>query len=403
MSLDLADTALQIDRMAAELVARQEDRRHRVERALAAARAFDVDGYEAKRQASKDVLAWSLPVAVDAPGARYDPPVTPSDFCVVSVDGSHIDVDRHLPAQCFLINVGVCVLTYGSASDARLSSRPALYARDDELVIRDDASYREQAVEGAVLGAKRTVEEIRALAEAVRDLPADLPTLAIMDGSLIMLGLLGYGNRQFVLRELIDEGFAQALEELRDLASERPLTVASYISLPAASEVVNALRLSPCPYEVANCDAHCGQLRAGSRPCDEVAWGVRDRDVFARILEPGQRSGILASTSSLVAEHYQGHDVYFFYVNAGEEIGRVEVPSWVARDEAALGLAHALVVDQCRRGPGYPIGLMEAHEQAVVTTADRQFFVQQVEEALSDRRMPVYTSEKNRSKRIRWL
>jgi GNAT superfamily N-acetyltransferase len=404
MSLDLTDTALQIDGMARELRARHGDRALRIQNAREAADSFDVAEYEAKRQDSKGVLTWNAPVALDSPGKHYAPPSPPVDFCVVAVDGSHIDVDRHIPARCFLINIGVSILTYGSNPDARLFNQPRLYASDDELVIRDGSAYhREQAIQGALLGAKRTVQEIAALAEVVRDLPPDLPTVALMDGSLIMLDLVRTGFPDFVIRQLIDEGFLKALEDLRLLAVDRPLAVASYISLPRSTEVMNALRVKVCPYEVADCSAKCGLTAPGQRPCDEAAEGLMDRDLFGETLESGHRSGLFGSPSHLVASYYREHGLEFFYVNTGEEIGRMEVPSWVAEDEAKLGLAHSLIVDQCRRGPGYPVALMEAHEQAVVTTADRRNFAQLVEEALYDQRMPVYTSEKSRSKRLRWL
>ena len=41
------------------------------------------------------------------------PPEAPRDWVAVSLDGSHIDVDRHLPLRCHLINLGGCVITYG--------------------------------------------------------------------------------------------------------------------------------------------------------------------------------------------------------------------------------------------------------------------------------------------------
>ncbi len=41
------------------------------------------------------------------------PPEVPRDWTAVSVDGSHIDVDCHLPLRCFLINLGGCAITYG--------------------------------------------------------------------------------------------------------------------------------------------------------------------------------------------------------------------------------------------------------------------------------------------------
>lgn len=404
MSLDLTQTAIQIDRMAQELRSRDAGRRSRIERAVETLLRFDAEEYAEKLLSSRQTLAWSLPGVPEDPAARHAAPAAPDDFCVVATDGSHIDVDRHLPARCFLINIGVSVLTYGSSSDARLFNEPRLYASEDDLVIRDRLSpQREQVIEGAVLGARRTVEEIAALVSAAREVPEDIPALALMDGSLIMYNLLGFGNRQFVLRELIEEGFVAALDELRRLAGRRRLAVASYISLPRGADVVNALRLRTCPFDVAECERHCGQLRPGRRPCDEGAWGIYDRELFSETLAPGERSAVFVSSSSLVADYYQGHDVHFFYLHAGEEIGRVEIPSWVAEDEALLGLTHALILDQCRRGPGYPIALMEAHEQAVVTGPDRRFFVEQVENTLSGQGLPVYSSEKSRSKRLRWL
>ena len=404
MSLDLGKTALEIDQMALSLKARHSDRRLRLERALEAVGSFNVEDNERKRLESKPTVAWRIPAVRDHPGARHALPAPPDDVCVVSADGSHIDVDRHIAARCFLINIGVAVLNYGSQPDARLSNHPRLYAHPDELVIRDpSAARREQTIEGAVLGAKRTVEEIRALAQVVRDLPPHVPTVALMDGSLIMLGLVGHGFREFVLRELMEEGFVRVFDELAQMASHRPLVLASYVSLPRSAEVVNALRLEVCPYDLADCGRHCGALAAGQRPCDATAQELLDREIFWEILEPGERSGVFDSPSSLVEDHYQGYGVHFFYVHAGEEIGRVEVPTWVAEDQALLDLAHSVVVDQCRRGPGYPIALMEAHEQAVVTGADRRNFVELVENALYDQRVPVYLSEKSRSKRIRWL
>ena len=112
---------------------------------------------------------------------------------------------------------------------------------------------------------------------------------------------------------------------------------------------------------------------------------------------------MLFSTSYPATARYYDADILFFYVDVGHEIARVEVPGWVAEDEARLALVHALVVDQCDRGRGYPVALMEAHEQAVVGGADRRFFVQAVESALSSQRLPVYSSEKARSKRIRMM
>lgn len=405
MSLDLGKTALQIERMTDDLRARQDDRQRRLIKAIQETESFDTATYREKRERSRNTFNFlPAPGVNNLPAATYDPHPTrpPSDFCVAAVDGSHIDVDRHLPVKCCLINIGSCVLTYGSTPNAALVNRPRLYASDDELKIRSRREpYQEQAIQGAVLGVLRAVEELKGLVEAVRDLPADLPTLALMDGTLIMF--LGRGTPDFVIEELVQRGFVRALDQLKELASERKLALASYISLPASAEFMSTLRVSACPYPVPDCRQRCGGLAPGNRPCDEVAEGILDREVFNGLLDEGERSAVFTSSNPLVQNWYGGHGVSFYYLNVGEEMGRVEVPSWVAEDETLLSLTHSLILDQCRRGPGYPIALMESHEQAVITTSDRRYFAELVEDSLQDQRMPVYTSEKNRSKRLRWL
>jgi len=49
------------------------------------------------------------------------------------------------------------------------------------------------------------------------------------------------------------------------------------------------------------------------------------------------------------------------------------------------------------------VALSEAHEQAVVTAADREQFWQLVESSLVEENMPSLTSAKSQSKRMRWV
>ena len=104
-----------------------------------------------------------------------------------------------------------------------------------------------------------------------------------------------------------------------------------------------------------------------------------------------------------MVREYGEHAVCFFYLNVGREMARVEVPQWVADDAELVDLVHAVALDQCRRGNGYPPVIQEAHEQAVISAADRQEFRRLVEEALEDERLPTYTSQKQESKRGRWV
>ena len=287
---------------------------------------------------------------------------------------------------------------------AELGSQPRLYTQDEDMYLRDPGSGRTQALEGGLLGVLRSVEELRTLAALAEQSPANTPTLALIDGSLILWALAGQTYQEFVRKALIDDMFLPAMDRLRELARDRPLALAAYVSLPRSADVVNALRLDDrlCPYEAANCDMHCGSLSSGLRPCDAVA-GVMDRDVFGALLDDGERSDVNLTTSSIVERSYGDHAVHFFYLNAGEEIARVEIPEWVADSPELLSLVHAGIVDQCRKGHGYPVAISEAHEQAVVTAGDREEFRVMVETALGTQRLPVYTSLKDRSKRLKWL
>ena len=401
MALDFHQVADQIDAMASRLRGQQQEWAGKVEQAASALASADASRLEEKRRTSR--VTWLVPELVESLNQSVPCPTLPQDYSVVAVDGSHIDVDRHSPARCYLLNMGRVLLRYGATPSARLSSDPHLYAEDDDLVIRDASStLRDLPVEGPLLGLKRSVEEVRALADLASQAPDDVPTLGLLDGSLVLWGLGGQGIQEFVRQALLAEGLLPALDRLRDLAQRRTLAVASYISLPRSTELINALRLHECPYEAANCDQYCSTVRAGERPCDTVG-GLQDRDLLQVALAPGERSAVFASTSSVVEAWYREHRVHFFYVNAGEEIGRVEVPAWVAQDEALLALTHAAVIEQCRKGLGYPVALAEAHELAVVTSADHQQFELLVEAALDTRRLPVYTSEKQRSKRVKAL
>ncbi|MEJ2048220.1 MAG: DNA double-strand break repair nuclease NurA, partial [Dehalococcoidia bacterium] len=207
------------------------------------------------------------------------------------------------------------------------------------------------------------VDECHRLVTLAKERPAGSLSLALVDGTLILWGLEAYPD--FVTEALLKRGFLSYLTEIEKLNEPtRKVALASYISLPRSTEVVNALRVALCPHDPPDCDRYCSVNE--TRDCDAVA-GTRDRELFINLLRPGERSALFSSGSSIVQKHYGGHQVYFFYLRLDDEISRIELPRWVALDENLLSLTHSLVLDQCQRGQGYPVALSEAHEQAVVT------------------------------------
>jgi hypothetical protein len=398
VSLDLTKIAAQVGAMIAGLKDGRAERERRLRFALETAGnpALDLDALKKKIKYGK--TTWLVAELTEEISRRYPLPPTPADFTVLATDGSHIDVDRHRTARCFLINIGAVSLTYGAKPDAALSSSPRLYSDDKDLVITHPGGGREQMIEGALLGAKRSIEECKKLADLAAALPQKSAALALLDGTLILWGLEAYP--EFVGDALLAGGLLPCLDAMKKLNPGRQLALASYISFPRSTDVVNALRVAICPDDIPDCDAQCPPGK--QRQCDGVA-GVRDRDLFMDLLDDGERSALFISPSKVVKEYYGEHRIYFFYLKAGDEIARVEIPQWVAENETLLNLTHALVYDQCRRGGGYPVALSESHEQAVVTGADREYFWELVESTMIEGRLPDPVSAKSYSKRTRWV
>ena len=397
MALDLTKVASQVGGMIASLKAGVDERQRHLKSALeiAGSEAIDLDKLKQKITLSK--TTWLVAELVDGLALHYAAPPLSSEFTVMATDGSHIDVDRHRSLRCFLINIGTTVLRYGAHPEALLDSSPHLYADEELVIVPPGVKGREQPIEGTLLGIKRAVEECRQLAGWATEMPEGSKSLALLDGSLILWGLEAYPD--FVAEALLDNGFLKYLDEMRRLNKERRFALAGYISLPRSTDVVNVLRVAICPHKAIDSDRDCLECR--KRECDAVS-GVRDRELFNSLLGEGERSALFISPSR-VLKRYGKHQIYLFYIKLDDEVVRVEIPQWVAVDDDLLNLTHSLILDQCRRGDGYPVVLSEAHEQAVVTGADREYFWQLVEASLVDERLPTFTSAKSFSKRTRWV
>jgi hypothetical protein len=398
LSLDLTKVAAQVIGMISRLKDDREEGQQRLQFALDTLRNRTIDLDDLKRKIAASRTTWLVADLVEGLDRRYQAPPTPAEFTVMATDGSHIDVDRHRSTRCYLINIGSAVINYGPNLDAALTSSPRLYSEDDDLVITPLGGGREQPVEGTLLGIKRAVEECRHLADLSAGLPKDSFSLALLDGSLILWGLEAYP--EFVTDSLLTNGLLRCLDDMKKRNADRRLALASYISFPRSTDVVNVLRVAICPHQPPDCDRCCPPGRV--RDCEAVA-GVRDRELFINLLENGERSALFISPSRIVKEHYGEHRVYFLYLRVDDEIARIEIPQWVAENEDLLDLTHSLVLDQCRRGHGYPVVLSEAHEQAVVTGADRENFWELVESSLVAEHMPSPGSAKSFSKRTRWV
>jgi NurA domain. len=401
LSLNLDKTALQIQSMVSDLKGRDLEHQEHLEAGLNGMKRTPAEYQRLLDKAARSKTTFLLAHPEETPDATHPPPALPQSYRILATDGSQIDVDRHQLSRCYLINIGRVLLEYGQSPSAALESLPALYARPEDMVI--SCGSKEVAVEGTLLGIKRSVEETRHLAEMADAASPNLPTLALADGTLILWSLLSKEFPEYVVEDLLVNGYLKYLGKIQNLnTKDSQVALASYISYPGSTDVVNTLRLLYCPYEPADCTSRCDQLPNGKRPCD-ILSGVTDSMLFERILKPGERSALFASSSSILEKYYGEHRVYFYYLKTSEEIARVELPGWTARSEELLSLSHSLILEQCRLGHGYPVSLSEAHEQAVVSGQDRRIFNQLVEEMLTSSKINPSSSAKSLSKKTRWV
>ncbi|MBI2911441.1 MAG: DNA double-strand break repair nuclease NurA [Chloroflexi bacterium] len=401
MTLDLLRALPQIQAGLGHLQATETGRRERLAKAagLLALRGDELRVLRTRLREGR--YTWLPADPVEPMDSRQRSAAAPADYSAIGVDGSQIEVDRHAPLPCYLINLGSAAIRYGLAPSARLESRPSLFAGEEALTITNPANpLQTTRLDSVLLAVRRSVAEIVHLAELAEargeGKGSDPPTLLLLDGSLILWPLGARGYDDYVRHLFLGEGFLAALNRLRAVVESGRALVAGYISRSDSTNVDHALRLAACPYEPINCDHYCRQQRASERPCDSVG-DLLDRDLLAGLLEPGERSALFRSQSRVVQEWYGEHGISFFYLHVGDEIARVEVPAWLAQDARRMDLLHGLILDQCRRGGGYPVALSEAHEMAVVHEADRQQFWALVDSLLAPEQS--LTSAKAASKR----
>jgi hypothetical protein len=330
---------------------------------------------------------------------RYVLPELPSDHVVVATDGSTILPVRHSPARFYLINVGEVYLRYGRDPLALLGSNPDLRFSEEDLFLR--AGPRRVPVSETVLGMRRAVAELRAAVELLEGEP--LPAVALVDGTLIL----------WSLESLDDDLIAAILPEFLDALSaleQRRIPVAGYISSPGATDLHGALRVAACDYPLHGKDIDCMDCwrriaHQGHTAACDILPRVTDRYIVAEIagLQPGERTAVFRSESRILNQYYPRHRVEFFYLNAGREIARIEVPRWVARDPELLDRIHAVAFDQAQLGRTYPVALQEAHEQAVLSMADRRLVEETVERLLARSGVVVSRTGKDGSKRGRFV
>jgi len=369
VTLELNRLTRAVQEMGQTLAHQQKDFNQWVERARAWLAEF-ADRGPTLREAAPEVGAA---IPTDEPLDAVIPlPPLPERFTVIGADGTQIGPDRHGAALYYLINVGSLVYRHGSGQTPEARSLPDLRYREEDLY------EGKLLVQGNLLDVRRDRAEIEHLADRVEaespgQTPLPNPTLALVDGTLLLWVL---ENLSAEVKERNVRGYLRQLDRIR----RKGAAVAAFTSRPRYTEVGRLLHL-----------ARFGEDRTRAEAEPNPLERVPDQAIFS-FLPPGARSALFTSPRAINRTYYQagGQEIRFFYINVareGEEpvIARVEVPAWVAGDPGEtplLALAHGGVVAQSRIAGGFPYVLARADELAYISGPERERLEEMVETAL---------------------
>lgn len=303
-------------------------------------------------------------------------PVAPvaQNYTVISTDGSQIYPDRHQGVSCFLINIGSVILSYSK------EYRP-VFMRSVPYVFTGYEYTQEVEASPEFVNCKRHELELKdglALAKQIRDsVSQEELCLLLVDGSLIFWHLEGKG-----LKDRFLDIYLLLLLQFQQIA--QPMV--GYISAPKSKELVNLVRLWLCDFDIEQSHKY------------EPVNALVDATIVQFFLPEQCRTIVFENKSKISTAYPAAIHPYFFYVNVGTEIGRVELPAWIAHNTELVDRIASVILDQSLKGRGYPVIIAEAHEQAVVKGPDRELFYHLLRKIGMEHCQRIRTSIKSQSK-----
>ncbi|MBP6472294.1 MAG: DNA double-strand break repair nuclease NurA [Chloroflexi bacterium] len=363
MTLEFERLTADLEQMALTTARRYELRQERLAEALAALETYRTNWTAvsnaltlARKRGDDKLYRSARPFDENEPlDTAVDAPAPPAQATIIATDGSQIMPDRHAAYLYYLINVGGIVYHHGENRPPETFTVPQLvYPPDDNDLDTFNISSGAVSIE-------RDVKEIETLAQQTfhHRHDSDL-TLAVLDQRLLYWPI---GSEGVAENAAVTE-WGNHMTGIRQTGA----LLCGYIDRPGSIGVTTLLKSV-----TAVADPKFNWRLLGTQ---KATQGLTDRDLFGALLAPGQRSKVFVYVSppnNTFAEQDPANEVCFFYVNpasSGQQIARVDIPRWVAEDEAAVTAVHALIIDQCRLLGDYPYVLARADETAVVGRQD---------------------------------
>lgn len=299
------------------------------------------------------------------------PPSAPAKITLISADGSQILPDRNAPVDFCLINVGAVQLIAGAGL-------PPQVFKECTLLYGDDLITTGGRITEGRLNLMRDFAERKQLADLAQDAPA--PVISFTDGPLELWMSNTADQQELSEFRKKQQEYMQVLEKL----CSQTVVTAGFVDKPGAELVVRMLEVAVTPEDRLDGIRNFRPLR-----------GLKDTDLFAALVKPGERSAVFKLHSRSAAIYPDEITPQFFLLNTGRENhadwARVEFPAWVSSGETFLNNLHAVLIQQCQLmgARPYPYLLHRAHETAVVSLKEKEEVVEMIMHELRRRGVSV--------------
>ena len=315
---------------------------------------------------------------VEKPGKSFKIKKEPSEYIAIASDGSEVPVNEDFFFPYYIINIGFVVLKYGKDHFFLADSAAKIYFEENEIY--EKVGDKNFLVRGELLSSKMLLEESKKLGELLKDFYViDIPTLILFDGTLI----------QWEIKEtslIYKNNFIQDFQKFIQIAEQLKSPIAGYISGTHSRDIIEMIKIF---LEMRNTKFN-----------EQLLSIIKDRDLYEIILQKGERSAVFRSNAPIL--NLYRSPIYFFFLNVGREVVRIEIPEFIANNKNLLETTCALILSQSDKGEGYPVVLREAHEQAVIKNPEKVFIEDLFIELLRKKGIELnynykYISKKTRS------
>ncbi len=335
----------------------------------------------------KEKAAASTEIVPDfdeSPTQVYSVEKTPTPAVLLSSDGSQLYPSHHEIAHVALVNVSRVRIDYEQYQNPPLmESNVQLFVYEDLLQGFENCEETERPSFRDTVNDRRDVDEIEQLAKLADETEkrSGTPIAALSDGSFIQWHLQARKHEPYRLSIL--NGFLDAMRQFQKAG----VLIAGYLSGSNSRDVVKLLSL----VREDNFDTNAEQFTQSV---------MADTQLFWKILKPGQRSILFRSRSEILSDYPEDQRIAFFYLHVGSEIARVEIPQWIMQDDTLVNQVAEQCFRQAHLGKGYPVVLSEAHEQAVIRSAEREQIYAFLEQEMIRQGVSFGRSSKQTRKRM---